>query len=313
MLRLLCLCCLAFPASALTLSIDLGETNRADGLSVPSEGDGVNAPAVRGGRACRVVSGERSHYLYVQIDDAQLHHTDATLYLTCDLWDDGPQLIGVQYDRVAQTPSIATCYTEAPSLVALGSGKWVRRTSVLEHARCGNGQNSGADLRLSGQAAVARLEISDQPPAGYDPEQPIRPLNWRARPSGSARGWNSASATTPTPTRRCCTRPTVSHVGRELCHLADGRGGRSRTMGLVAVGQAGRDAAEVRAEVGAVPDRRAGLRHPPAGSGTGRITIPMSASTTASRRRSNRSGIRRCGPRSSASWRPSPRATATPG
>jgi len=55
---------------------------------------------------------------------------------------------------------------------ALGSGKWVRRTSVLEHARCGNGQNSGADLRLSGQAAVARLEISDQPPAATIPSSP---------------------------------------------------------------------------------------------------------------------------------------------
>lgn len=173
MLRLLCLALLTVPASALTLSVDLGETNRSDGLAVPSAGDGTNEATVRGGRPCRIVAGEKSNYLYIQIDDARLHHTDVTLYVTVDLWDDGPQLISVQYDHVAATPDIATCYTAGPSLAALGSGKWVRRTSVLEHARCGNGQNHGADLRLAGRAAVARIEISDQKPAGYDPDEPV--------------------------------------------------------------------------------------------------------------------------------------------
>jgi len=173
MLRLLALLLLALPATALTLSIDLGETNRSDGLTVPSAGDGTNEATVRGGRACRIVSGEKSNYLYVQIDDARLHNTDVTLYVTADIWDDGPQLISVQYDHVAATPDIATCYTAGPSLAALGSGKWVRRTSVLEHARCGNGQNHGSDLRFGGRAAIARIEISDRKPAGYDPDEPV--------------------------------------------------------------------------------------------------------------------------------------------
>jgi hypothetical protein len=173
-LAAIALFCLSLsPALSKTVSLDLGPTNRESGLSVPSAGDGTNEPAEVAGRPCRKVAGDKSNYLYVQVADDAFHAGDFTVYLTCDVFDDGPRLLGVQYDGIAAVPTTATQYRGGPGLVLLGTGKWVRRTVKVEHARFGNGQNHGSDLRLAGKCAVARIELSDEAPAGFDPDRPV--------------------------------------------------------------------------------------------------------------------------------------------
>jgi hypothetical protein len=163
---------LALLLTAPPLTIDLGPANAEHGLTVPSAGDGQNTPAERAGRPCRVVD-EASHYLYVKLDPAAYPPGDRTLYVTAMLFDDALQAIGLQYDAAADQPNIGTCYTAGPAMLLLGTGAWVTRTVQIEHARCGKGENSGADLRLDGHFAVAQLTVSDQPPAGWNPDQPL--------------------------------------------------------------------------------------------------------------------------------------------
>ncbi|NCP30213.1 MAG: family 14 glycosylhydrolase [Armatimonadetes bacterium] len=173
-LATIALFCLAIsPALAKTVSVDLGPTNRESGLSVPSAGDGANEPAEVAGRPCRKVASDKSGYLYVQVADDAFHAGDFTVYLTCDVFDDGPRLLTAEYDSVAAEPTLATKYQRGPGLVLLGTGKWVRRTVKIEHARFGNGQNHGSDLRLAGTCAVARIELGDEAPAGFDPDRPV--------------------------------------------------------------------------------------------------------------------------------------------
>ncbi len=154
-------------------AVDLGATNREAGLSVPSAGDGTNEPARAGGRDCRRVSGAQSLYLYVQVSERLFAPGDHTIYLTVDLFDDAPQLVTVQYDHVAAAPTLTTKYHPGPAMVLLGSGQWVRRTVRLDHARLGKGQNHRTDLRLCGRVTVARVEVADTPPVGFDAAQPV--------------------------------------------------------------------------------------------------------------------------------------------
>ena len=51
------------------LTVELGETNHCNGLTVTSGGDGVNVPILVAGQAARRMNGEHAHYLYVRIDD----------------------------------------------------------------------------------------------------------------------------------------------------------------------------------------------------------------------------------------------------
>ncbi|MCC7494361.1 MAG: family 14 glycosylhydrolase [Fimbriimonadaceae bacterium] len=162
-------------AGARTASVELGEVNRSQGLTVPSAGDGENVAASIGGRAARIATGARSLYTYVAVDAALFPPGDHTLYVTFDLWDDGPRVLRLQYDSVAAQPSIATKYRDGGALLLLGSGGWVRRTAKLEHARLGKGQNHATDLRVSGVAYIARIEVSDAPPAGWDAQQLVPP------------------------------------------------------------------------------------------------------------------------------------------
>jgi hypothetical protein len=159
--------------AATTATLDLGPTNQGVGLTVPSAGDGVNEPVTVAGRAARRVVGERGAYLYVCVDGKLFAPGDHTLYLTVELLDDGLRAVGVQFDSVAATPTIVTKYQHGPSLVFFGQGGWRRRTVRLEHARLGHGQNHGADLRLVGACTVARLELSDTAPPGFDPDRPL--------------------------------------------------------------------------------------------------------------------------------------------
>ena len=172
--RLLVLCFVCSAAAPLWAArpahVTLGPANREAGLSVPSGGDGENEPAFVDWRPCRRVAGERSQYLYVVVDPDRFAPGDQTIYVTCDLFDDAAQLIQVQYDSASPAPDLASKYRGGPSMVLLGSGRWVRRTVRLEHARLGKGQNFGADFRLCGKVTVARIRVSDEPPRDFDPD-----------------------------------------------------------------------------------------------------------------------------------------------
>lgn len=157
-------------ASSPSLWIDLGPTNRASGLSVPSGGDGVNAPASVGATACRRLQGARSLYLYVSIDDPGWRKpAPRDLYATFEVFDGGFAFLRLQYDRDDPKPNLASKYSASPDTALLtGTGKWRRVHFALPSARLAGGQNNGADLRLNAPgAAIRRIELSDRRPEGY--------------------------------------------------------------------------------------------------------------------------------------------------
>ena len=149
--------------------IQLGATNQAHGLSVPTGGDGANVADVAGGSPCRRVQGANAHYLYLKADAARVAPGDYDTYVVVEYFDDKPQIGRVVYDAAPVVQEKNTFYTAANDLLLLiGSGQWRRAVLHLPHARFGHGQNGGADLRLCGQAlAVRRIEIVFSKPKDY--------------------------------------------------------------------------------------------------------------------------------------------------
>lgn len=157
-------------ADATRLWVDLGQTNRGLGLSVPSGGDGVNGPALVDDVECRRMAASRVGYMYVKIDDgAWRQPAPRDIYATFEVFDERFALLRVQYDKADERPSLASKYTASPSTALMtGSRKWRRIHFALPAARLAGGQNGGADLRLSATgAAIRRVELSTAMPDGF--------------------------------------------------------------------------------------------------------------------------------------------------
>lgn len=157
-------------ATASPLWIDLGPTNSAGGLSVPSGGDGENIPATVGDSPCRELAGPKALYLYVRIEDpAWRKPAPRDLYATFEVFDGGFAFLRLQYDKADSNPNLSSKYAASPDTALLtGSGKWRRIHFALPAARLAGGQNSDADLRLNAPgAAVRRIELSDARPEGH--------------------------------------------------------------------------------------------------------------------------------------------------
>lgn len=157
-------------AASQPLWVQLGITNRAGGLAIPSGGDGINLPATVGGAACRRMGGAKALYLYVRIEDpAWRKPAPRDIYATFDVLDEGFAFLRVQYDKDDPKPNLASKYAASPDTALLtGSGKWRRVHFALPSARLAGGQNNGADLRLNAPgAAIRRIELSTEKPEGY--------------------------------------------------------------------------------------------------------------------------------------------------
>lgn len=169
MLRILCLTMLAGAAVAQPRVV-LGPVNENLGLSVPSAGDGMNEPVEYEGRSARLVS-HGSGYMYVRVDAPEWQGRAGDYYLTMTLYDHDPVFLSVQYDADVPESTITTRYRAAEqAILLLGAGGWVRRTVRLPGAALAGRQNNGASLRLAGRAAVGALELTTEPPAGWDAE-----------------------------------------------------------------------------------------------------------------------------------------------
>lgn len=164
------LCAVLTTALPESLSVELGPTNREQGLSVPSGGDGTNQPDTVAGSLCRRVAGDRSLYLYVCVDDAQVPAGHYDAYLTVDYFDRALGTMQVQYDKAVGGTSNPRYAAAEDMIVMVGSGRWQRAVLRLPDARMGGGQNFNADLRLCcTDVAIRRLELSFKKPAGYVP------------------------------------------------------------------------------------------------------------------------------------------------
>lgn len=172
------------------LTIELAETNRCHGLSVPSGGDGTNIPVTIAGQPARRMIGERTHYLYVCIDHPSYASGPRDLYVIAEVYDDTFTWLRIQYDKAGTPGDVADKYAHcADSVLMTGAGGWRRGIFHLPAARLGRGQNHGADFRFCAQGlALRRITVTARKPADYEPDKPVDAASLRAlrveRPAG---------------------------------------------------------------------------------------------------------------------------------
>ncbi|MCX6900873.1 MAG: beta-galactosidase [Verrucomicrobia bacterium] len=182
---------IAAEAAALPdLTIELGETNRCHGLTVPSGGDGENVPVVTAGQPARRITGERSHYLYVRIDHPGYTSGPRDLYVVVEFCEDTFTWLRVQYDKAGTAGEVADKYAHcADSVLLTGAGGWRRGVFHLPAVRLGHGQNGNTDFRFCAQGlAVRRITVTPRKPDGYASGLPIDAASLRGlrveRPTG---------------------------------------------------------------------------------------------------------------------------------
>jgi hypothetical protein len=172
------------------LTIELAETNRCHGLSVPSGGDGTNIPVTVAGQPARRMVGERTHYLYVCIDHPAYASGPRDLYVMAEVYDGTFTWLRIQYDKAGTPGDVADKYARcADSVLMTGAGGWRRGIFHLPAARLGRGQNHGADFRFCAQGlALRRITVTARKPANYEPDKPVDAASLRAlrveRPAG---------------------------------------------------------------------------------------------------------------------------------
>ncbi len=164
----LCVVTMASVGAPPPLWVGLGATNSEHGLTVPNQGDGLNAPlAIDGVEGRRVADGKTS-YLYVKADEAQVPAGRYDAYATIDFLDEDPGIFPIEYDAVADKPS--PYMTAQDSIVRFGTATWRRAIVHLPDARFGHGENWGADFRIcGGRLTVRRVEVSFVRPDDYSP------------------------------------------------------------------------------------------------------------------------------------------------
>lgn len=172
------------------LTVELAETNRCHGLSVPSGGDGTNIPVTVAGQPARRMTGERTHYLYVCMDHPAYASGPRDLYVIVEVFNDTFTWLRLQYDKAATPGDVADKYARcADSVLMTGAGGWQRGVFHLPAARLGHGQNGNADFRLCAQGlAVRRITVTTRKPDGYEAGQALDAASLRAlrveRPAG---------------------------------------------------------------------------------------------------------------------------------
>jgi hypothetical protein len=162
-------------AEAGEISVTLGPKNESAGLTVPSAGDGINAPVLVAGVPARRVKGGSSPYLYVIVNHADYARGLRDVFITVEFFDEELGRLTVQYDKASPSPNLATKYTDSGhSALLTGSKRWRRAVFLLPGLRMAHGQNLGADFRLvAPNVAIRKIALSLDPPPGYDPDHPI--------------------------------------------------------------------------------------------------------------------------------------------
>lgn len=172
------------------LTVFLGQQNRGAGLEVLTGGDGANAPVSIDGVPARRITGPRAHYLYVRITHPAWTNAPCAAFVSAEVLDETFARLALEYDQADAAPTLRTLYAPSPqTILLLGTKRWRTVTFFLPDLRLGHGQNGGADFRLADKnLVVRRLTVSQQPPPGFDPDQPADPETLRAlktlRPEG---------------------------------------------------------------------------------------------------------------------------------
>jgi len=148
------------------VSVTLGPTNDARGLTQFEFADGKTAPAEAGGRACRVVVATEhgGRYVYFQIHDSFKWADTMLVDVAVEYYDQGAGNFRIEYDGPDPNAPFNGAYTASKTAVTLGnSGQWKTATFRLTGARFLNSQNGGADFRLATQGDplhVSRVTVT---------------------------------------------------------------------------------------------------------------------------------------------------------
>jgi hypothetical protein len=125
---------------------------REEGLRHIQHEDGQTEPAVAGAHACRTLKRDspKSRYMYFTVDDSFKRAGPMNLELEIRYYDAGAGTLSVEFDGSDPSAPFAGAYSRSPNVVPMGGTKiWKNARFRLPAARLGNGQNSGADLRIA--------------------------------------------------------------------------------------------------------------------------------------------------------------------
>ncbi len=172
------------------LTVELGQTNRCNGLTVTSGGDGMNIPVIVSGQPARRMAGDHAIYLYVRVDHPAYASGPRDLYVIVEVCNDTFTWMRLQYDKAGASGDVADKYARCDdNLLLNGAGGWRRGIFHLPAARLGHGENGNTDFRLCAQGLVVRrITVTPRKPDGYDAGQAVDAESLRAlrveRPAG---------------------------------------------------------------------------------------------------------------------------------
>lgn len=165
---------LILAALCLLFTVSCSRSSTSDMVYVPGSHSGITlVDDVADGR-CQIqeVAGRkaivlmqnttpRSLYMYFKLTPELRTMLGSDFYVIVDAYVDGLKGVRVEYNG-EKSP-----YTEAPSLVYVGSGEWQTTYTHITDAKLTGAQNGGADFRLAGgeDLVVARVEVSKVKPS----------------------------------------------------------------------------------------------------------------------------------------------------
>ncbi|MHC4443436.1 MAG: sulfatase family protein [Planctomycetota bacterium] len=145
--------------------IDLGTEDDPNGLYLVDVSDGNTEAVNIGGRDAKKnldpsdpVSPD--NYMYFAIHDSVTFEGDQPdAYIVIDYYDTGTGTLQLQYDSSDPAPFPDDKYKTGGLITLTDSNTWKQHAYHVNDAWFGNGQNSGADFRISGGGSVFYLDL----------------------------------------------------------------------------------------------------------------------------------------------------------
>jgi hypothetical protein len=132
----------------LQASVDLGDPDVNEGISLITVGDGDTTAVTMAGRSCRTntdPAGDRHFYFQL---DSSLSGSKPELFITVDYCDVGNGSLILQYDSTDSAPFPDDIYKNGGALALSGTDSWKTHTFHVTDARFAHRQNGGADFRI---------------------------------------------------------------------------------------------------------------------------------------------------------------------
>lgn len=122
----------------------LGDPDVTAGLRVVENDDGETTPVTIGGRTARATVGERSNYMYFDLDDRLIPGGNYQAKIEVTYFDHGTGSWKVQYDSAEPNES----YHGTESVNRTGTDTWKTATFTLDTAAFSGRENVHSDFRL---------------------------------------------------------------------------------------------------------------------------------------------------------------------